>query len=91
MNISGKYFHIVPYGVDPETERIDYDKLEKNRGRMPTQMIIGGASAYPRIIDFERMAAIAHKVGAFLMIDMAHIAGLVAAGLHPSPVPMRMW
>lgn len=87
VNISGKYFHIVPYGVDPETERIDYDKLEKIAEECRPKMIIGGASAYPRIIDFERMAAIAHKVGAFLMIDMAHIAGLVAAGLHPSPVP----
>lgn len=87
VNISGKYFHIVPYGVDPETERTDYDKLEKIAEECRPKMIIGGASAYPRIIDFERMAAIAHKVGAFLMIDMAHIAGLVAAGLHPSPVP----
>lgn len=87
VNISGKYFHIVPYGVNPETERIDYDKLEKIAEECRPKMIIGGASAYPRIIDFERMAAIAHKVGAFLMIDMAHIAGLVAAGLHPSPVP----
>lgn len=87
VNISGKYFHIVPYGVEPETERIDYDKLEKIAEECRPKMIIGGASAYPRIIDFERMAAIAHKVGAFLMIDMAHIAGLVAAGLHPSPVP----
>lgn len=87
VNISGKYFHIVPYGVDPETERIDYEKLEKIAEECRPKMIIGGASAYPRIIDFERMAGIAHKVGAFLMIDMAHIAGLVAAGLHPSPVP----
>lgn len=87
VNISGKYFHIVPYGVDPETERIDYDKLEEIAKECQPKMIIGGASAYPRIIDFERMAAIAHSVGAVLMIDMAHIAGLVAAGLHPSPVP----
>ncbi len=87
VNISGKYFHIVPYGVDPETERIDYDKLEKIAEECRPKMIIGGASAYPRIIDFERMAAIAHKVGAVLMIDMAHIAGLVAAGFHPSPIP----
>ena len=87
VNISGKYFHIVPYGVDPETERIDYDKLEKIVKECRPKMIIGGASAYPRIIDFERMAAIAHEVDAVLMIDMAHIAGLVAAGLHPSPVP----
>ncbi len=87
VNISGKYFHIVPYGVDPETERIDYDKLEKIAKECQPKIIIGGASAYPRIIDFERMAAIAHGVGAVLMIDMAHIAGLVAAGLHPSPVP----
>ncbi|WP_071143217.1 serine hydroxymethyltransferase [Acidaminococcus timonensis] len=87
VNISGKYFHIVLYGVDPETERIDYDKLEKIAKECRPKMIIGGASAYPRIIDFERMAAIAHEVDAVLMIDMAHIAGLVAAGLHPSPVP----
>lgn len=87
VNISGKYFHIVPYGVDPETERIDYDKLEKIAKECRPKMIIGGASAYPRIIDFERMAAIAHEVDAVLMIDMAHIAGMVAAGLHPSPVP----
>ncbi|MDO5597367.1 MAG: serine hydroxymethyltransferase [Acidaminococcus sp.] len=87
VNISGKYFHIVPYGVDPETERIDYDKLEKIAKECRPKMIIGGASAYPRIIDFERMASIAHEVDAVLMIDMAHIAGLVAAGLHPSPVP----
>ena len=87
VNISGKYFHIVPYGVDPETERIDYDKMEAIAKECRPKMIIGGASAYPRIIDFERMADIAHKVGAYLMIDMAHIAGLVAAGLHPSPVP----
>ena len=87
VNISGKYFHIVPYGVDPETERIDYDKLEKIAKECRPKMIIGGASAYPRIIDFERMAAIAHEVDAVLMIDMAHMSGLVAAGLHPSPVP----
>ena len=87
VNISGKYFHIVPYGVDPETERIDYDKMEAIAKECQPKMIIGGASAYPRIIDFERMADIAHKVGAYLMIDMAHIAGLVAAGLHPTPVP----
>ncbi len=87
VNISGKYFHIVPYGVDAETERIDYDKMEAIAKECQPKMIIGGASAYPRIIDFERMAYIAHEVGAYLMIDMAHIAGLIAAGLHPSPVP----
>jgi len=87
VNISGSYFHIVPYGVDRETERIDYDAMEKLAVENKPKLIVGGASAYPRIIDFERMATIAHKVGAILMIDMAHIAGLIAAGLHPSPVP----
>ena len=87
VNISGKYYNIVPYGVDPETHRIDYDKLEAMAKEHKPKMIIAGASAYPRVIDFERMANIAHSVGAYLMVDMAHIAGLVAAGLHPSPVP----
>ena len=87
VNISGKYFKIIPYGVDKETERIDYDELERLAKEYQPKLIVGGASAYSRVIDFERMAQIAKSVGAYLMIDMAHIAGLVAAGLHPSPVP----
>ena len=87
VNISGKYFKIIPYGVDKETERIDYDELERLSKEHQPKLIVGGASAYSRVIDFERMAQIAKSVGAYLMIDMAHIAGLVAAGLHPSPVP----
>ena len=87
VNISGKYFKIVPYGVDKETERIDYDELEKLAKQHKPKLIIGGASAYSRIIDFARMAQIAKAVGAYFMVDMAHIAGLVAAGLHPNPVP----
>ena len=87
VNISGKYFKIVPYGVNKETERIDYDEMERLAKEHKPKLIVGGASAYSRIIDFERMAQIAKSVGAYLMIDMAHIAGLVAAGLHPSPVP----
>lgn len=87
VNISGKYYNIVPYGVDAETHRIDYDKLEALAQEHKPKMIIAGASAYARVIDFERMANIAHSVGAYLMVDMAHIAGLVAAGLHPNPVP----
>ncbi len=87
VNFSGRLFEIHAYGVDQATERIDYDALERQAGEIRPKMIIGGASAYPRIIDFERMAAIAHGVGALLMVDMAHIAGLVAAGLHPSPFP----
>ena len=86
VNISGKYFKIVPYGVDKETERIDYDEMERLAKEHKPKLIIGGASAYSRIIDFERMAQIAKSVGAYLMIDMAHIAGLVAAGFHPNPV-----
>ena len=87
VNISGKYFKIIPYGVDKETERINYDELERLAKEHQPKLIVGGASAYSRVIDFERMAQIAKSVGAYLMIDMAHIAGLVAAGLHPSPVP----
>ena len=87
VNMSGKYFHIVPYGVRKEDERIDYDKLERIAKECQPKLIVAGASAYARIIDFERMANIAHSVGAYLMVDIAHIAGLVAAGLHPSPVP----
>ncbi len=87
VNISGKYFKIIPYGVDKETERIDYDELERLAKEHQPKLIVGGASAYSRVIDFERMSQIAKSVGAYLMIDMAHIAGLVAAGLHSSPVP----
>ena len=87
VNISGKYFKIIPYGVDKETERIDYDELERLAKEYQPKLIVGGASAYSRVIDFERMAQIAKSVGAYFMVDMAHIAGLVAAGLHPSPVP----
>ena len=87
VNISGKYFKIIPYGVDKETERIDYDDLERLAKEQQHKLIVGGASAYSRVIDFERMAQIAKSVGAYFMVDMAHIAGLVAAGLHPSPVP----
>lgn len=87
VNISGKYFNIVPYGVDPETERINYDEVEKIAKECRPKMIVAGASNYSRIIDFKRFREIADSVGAYLMVDMAHIAGLVAAGLHPSPVP----
>jgi len=87
VNFSGLLYHIVSYGVDPQTETIDYDALERQAKEVRPKVIVGGASAYPRVIDFERLAAIAHEVGAYLMVDMAHIAGLVAAGLHPSPVP----
>lgn len=87
VNMSGKYFKIVPYGVDEETHRIDYDKLREIALASKPQMLVAGASAYPRIIDFAAMSAIAKEAGALFMVDMAHIAGLVAAGLHPSPVP----
>ena len=87
VNISGKYFKIVPYGVSKESETIDYDELERLAAENQPKMIVAGASAYPRIIDFPRLREIADKVGAYLMVDIAHIAGLVAAGLHPSPVP----
>ncbi|MBR6740718.1 MAG: serine hydroxymethyltransferase [Clostridia bacterium] len=87
VNISGKYYNFVPYGVDDVTHRIDYDKFEALAKENRPKLIVAGASAYPRVIDFERMADIAHSVGAYFMVDMAHIAGLVAAGLHPSPVP----
>ncbi len=87
VNFSGKDYNIVAYGVNPETERIDYDEMERLAKEHKPKLIVGGASAYPRVIDFERMAEIAHSVGAYLMIDMAHIAGLVATGAHPSPVP----
>lgn len=87
VNISGKYFNIVSYGVSEEDSRIDYDDVLKIARECKPKMIIAGASAYPRVIDFEKFAEIAKEVGAYLMVDMAHIAGLVAAGLHPSPVP----
>ena len=87
VNMSGKYFHVVPYGVDKETECIDYDALEKQAKEVKPKLIVAGASAYARIIDFERLSAIPKAVGAYLMVDMAHIAGLVAGGMHPSPLP----
>ena len=87
VNMSGKYFKIVPYGVDEVTHLIDYDKLRETALTTRPKMLVAGASAYPRIIDFARMGAIAKEAGALFMVDMAHIAGLVAAGLHPSPVP----
>jgi len=87
VNFSGKLYEIHAYGVDRETERIDYDALEATAKEVRPKVIVAGASAYPRIIDFPRMAAIAHGVGALLFVDMAHIAGLVAAGVHPSPFP----
>jgi len=87
LNFSGKTYKIVPYGVTKETETIDYDELEKLAEQVRPKLIIGGGSAYPRIIDFARMRQIADKVGALYLVDMAHFAGLVAGGAHPSPVP----
>jgi glycine hydroxymethyltransferase len=87
LNFSGKTYKIVPYGVTKETETIDYDDLEKLAEKERPKLIVGGGSAYPRIIDFARMRQIADKVGALYMVDMAHFAGLVAGGAHPSPVP----
>lgn len=87
VNISGKYFNVVPYGVDESTARIDYDEMEQIALECKPKLIVAGASAYSRVIDFPRCREIADKVGAYLMVDMAHIAGLVAAGVHPSPVP----
>ena len=87
VNMSGKYFHFVPYGVDGETERLDYDEVRRIALECKPKMIVAGASAYPRVIDFEKLRAIADEVHALLMVDMAHIAGLIAAGLHPNPVP----
>lgn len=87
VNFSGQLYRFVPYGLDLETETIDYDEVERLARREHPALIVAGASAYPRVIDFERMADIAHGVGARLMVDMAHIAGLVATGAHPSPVP----
>jgi glycine hydroxymethyltransferase len=87
VNFSGKLYEIHPYGVEKGSERIDYDELARIAKEVRPKLVVGGASAYPRLWDFERMAEIAHGVGALLMVDMAHIAGLVAAGVHPSPFP----
>ena len=87
VNISGKYFNIVPYGVSDDTEQIDYDEMRRLAVECKPKLIVVGASAYSRVIDFKRCREIADEVGAYLMVDMAHIAGLIAAGVHPSPVP----
>ena len=87
VNLSGLYYNFVSYGVEDDTHTIDYDKLEAQAKEVMPKLIVAGASAYPRVIDFKRLADIAHSIGAYLMVDMAHIAGLVAAGEHPSPVP----
>jgi glycine hydroxymethyltransferase len=87
VNYSGKWFDVASYGLNPDTELLDYDEMERVAKECRPKMIIAGASAYPRVIDFERFAAVAREVGAVLMVDMAHIAGLVATGAHPSPVP----
>ena len=87
VNISGMYYNFVPYELNPITQRIDLDEFEKLAKQHKPKLIVAGASAYPRIIEFEKMAEIAHSVGAYFMVDMAHIAGLVAAGEHPSPLP----
>ena len=87
VNMSGKYWNIVPYGVSSESETIDYEEVRRLALECKPKLILAGASAYPRIIDFKKFSEIAKEVGAYLMVDMAHIAGLVAAGLHPSPVP----
>ena len=87
VNMSGKYFKIVPYGVSEKTEALDYDEVQRIADECKPKLIVAGASAYARTLDFPRLAEIAHSVGAYLMVDIAHIAGLVAAGLHPSPVP----
>ena len=87
VNFSGKFYNAVSYGIDKETERLDYDELEKIANEVKPKLIIGGASAYPRTIDFDRIGAIAKSVGAYFMVDIAHIAGLVASGHHPSPFP----
>lgn len=88
VNISGSYFNIVPYGVSEITETIDYDEMERIAVECKPKLIVSGASAYPRIIDFDRIRQICDRVGAYMMVDIAHIAGLVAAGLHPNPVPV---
>ena len=87
VNISGMYYNFVPYELNPITQRIDLDEFEKLAKQHKPKLIVAGASAYPRVIEFEKMAEIAHSVGAYFMVDMAHIAGLVAAGEHPSPLP----
>lgn len=87
VNISGSYYNFVPYGVDPTDGKINYDKLREIALECKPKLIVAGASAYPRAIDFEKISAVAKEVGAYFMVDMAHIAGLVAAGLHPNPVP----
>ena len=87
VNMSGKYFNVVSYGVEEDTSVIDYDKIRELALECKPKLIVAGASAYPRTLDFEKFAAIAKEVGAYLMVDIAHISGLVAAGLHPSPVP----
>jgi glycine hydroxymethyltransferase len=87
VNFSGKWYNFVPYGVDPKTEMLNYDEIEKLALEHKPKLIVGGASSYSRIIDFERLRYIADKAGAKLLVDMAHIAGIIAAGLHPSPVP----
>ena len=87
VNFSGRYYHFVPYGVNRETETIDYDELARLARESKPKLIVAGATAYPRLLDFARFRAIADEVGAMLMVDMAHIAGMVAAGLHPTPVP----
>ena len=87
VNMSGKYYNFVPYGVDPVTHRIDYNKVMETAMQVKPKLIVAGASAYPRIIDFAKFREIADACGALLMVDMAHIAGLVAAGVHPNPVP----
>ena len=87
VNMSGKLYNFVPYGVDAATGRIDYEALRELALEVKPKLIVAGASAYPRIIDFEKISLIAKECGAYFMVDMAHIAGLVAAGLHPSPVP----
>ena len=87
VNMSGKYFNIVPYGVTEDTNTIDYDEVRRLALECKPKLILAGASAYPRVIDFEKFAEIAKEVNAYFLVDMAHIAGLVAAGIHPSPVP----
>lgn len=87
VNLSGKYFNFADYGVDPETERIDYDQVREIALKVRPKLIVAGASAYPRVIDYQRFREIADEVEAYLFVDMAHVAGLVAAGLHPSPIP----
>ncbi|MDE5861422.1 MAG: serine hydroxymethyltransferase, partial [Ruminococcus sp.] len=87
VNLSGKYFNFVSYGLDDETETINYDTVQKLAEEHQPKLIVAGASAYPRAIDFKKLSEIAHSVGALFMVDMAHIAGLVAAGVHESPVP----